>query len=362
MPQKFSTYLDVVRFAAALFVFLGHAAGMNWTGGFLWQIGAYADTCVVVFFVLSGFVIAYVTDAKEHSWQIYAASRMSRIWSIAIPALLLTFLIDSIGVRVAPELYLGQSWYAGDRPVLRYVTSFFMLHEVWHLKLVPGINAPFWSLSFEVFYYLAFGVIFYFKNKFRFLIVVFLMAIAGPLIAALFPIWLLGYIAYKQTRQMHTSKAASLGYFFAGLSLLLLSPYIRSIDSSGLQVLGESVVGRYVDAVGFYLNLIGAYGLSRFGKPVGKGTYLAISSMASTTFALYLFHRPLIQFFSYIGPDDPASFLRRLLVIGGTLIIVFALSPLCEKLRIVLRHLILRFFQIKNSKSDLSKQLSTQLK
>lgn len=357
MPQKFSTYLDVVRFAAALFVFLGHAAGMSWTGGFLWQIGAYADTCVVVFFVLSGFVIAYVTDAKEHSWQIYAASRISRIWSVAIPALLLTFLIDSIGVRVAPELYLGQAWYAGDRPLLRYVTSFFMLHEVWHLKLVPGINAPFWSLSFEVFYYFAFGVIFYSKNKLRFLIAALLMAIAGPLIAALFPIWWLGYIAYKQTRQMNTSRVASFGYFFAGLFIILLSPYIRSLDSSGLQVLGESVIGRYCDAIGFYLNLIGAYGLSRFGKPLSKYTYFAISSMASTTFALYLFHRPLIQFFSYIGPNDPASFVRRILVIGGTLIIVFALSPLCERLRIIFRQRLFALLECRKSRINLNKEL-----
>lgn len=345
MPIKFSLYLDFVRFSAALIVFIGHAAGINWTGGFLWQVGAYADTCVVVFFVLSGFVIAYVTDTKEATWQDYCASRVSRIWSVAIPALIITFMIDSVGVRVAPELYLDQPWYGGDRPVLRYVASFFMLHEVWHLKLVPGINAPFWSLSFEAFYYLAFAFIFYSKSWSRWLVVSFLFIIAGPLIAVLFPLWLLGYLAYLKSKRITLSAVASSVYFVLGLVLLAVSPLIRAIDTSGFQILGEPILGRYVDAFAFYLNLIGAYGLSRFGVPIKQPICSAIQKIASTTFALYLFHRPLIQFFSYIGPQNPADIYRRFLVIVGTLTIVFILSPFCERLRTDFRKRILKTLQ-----------------
>ena len=345
MPIKFSLYLDFVRFSAALVVFIGHAAGMRWTGGFLWQTAAYADTCVVVFFVLSGFVIAYVTDTKETTWRAYCASRVSRIWSVAIPALILTFAIDFVGVRVAPELYLNQPWYSGDYPILRYVASFLMLHEVWHLKLVPGINAPFWSLSFEAFYYLAFAFIFYSKAWTRWLAVAFFMIIAGPLIAALFPLWLLGYLAYRQTKNITASVGVSFTYFVFGLFLLTLSPLIRSLDTSGFQILGEAVLGRYIDAFGFYLNLIGAYGLSRFGGPIKQSICLTLQKVASTTFALYLFHRPLIQFFSYIGPDNPTSLYRRLLVIVGTLAIVFVLSPFCERLRMDFRKRILKILR-----------------
>ena len=324
MPRNFSIYLDLIRFSAALIVFLGHAAGMNWTGGFLWQLGGYADTCVVVFFVLSGFVIAYVTDVKEHSWQLYAASRISRIWSIVIPALILTLFIDTLGVNVAPELYINQPWYGGDHLTLRYVASFFMLHEAWHLKLVPGINAPFWSLSFEAFYYLTFAIIFFFKNKIRFLAAAVVMAVGGPLIAILFPIWLLGCLAYRQTRQTNITKLKSIACFSGGIALLLAAPYLRSFDSQ-FQVLGESVIGRYFDALAFYVHLIGAYGLFRNGTALKNSVYILISRLASTTFALYLFHRPLIQFFSYIGPEDPNSVGRRVLVIGGTIGVVFLL-------------------------------------
>lgn len=346
MPSNFSTYLDIVRFLAAFSVFIGHAAGMQWTGGFLWQVGEYADTCVIVFFVLSGFVIAYVVDKKENNWQTYTASRISRLWSVVIPALALTFVIDFAGVRIAPELYLEKPWYAGDHAPLRYLASFFMLQEVWHLKLVPGINAPFWSLSFEAFYYLIFGLMMYLKTGWKWIVIVGIFLLAGPLIAILFPIWMLGVVAYRHTAQLSLSKVLSYSLFLLGLIIIIASPLIRSLTSHTFQVLGESVVGRWIDALGIYLNILGAHGLSRHIRPLAKSIQLIIARVAATTFCLYLFHRPLIQFFSYMGPEDASSWLRRLLVIGGTLIITIFMFPFTERLRRVLRDFSLKNIQL----------------
>nr|WP_217344881.1 acyltransferase [Noviherbaspirillum sp. L7-7A]MBV0879074.1 acyltransferase [Noviherbaspirillum sp. L7-7A] len=338
MPSIFSNYLDVIRFLAAFIVFIGHASGMYWTGGFLWQIGAYGDTCVVIFFVLSGFVIAYVAENKESGWQTYAASRISRLWSVAIPALVLTFVIDYAGVRIAPELYIGKPWYAEDNPTLRYIASFFMLQEVWHLKLVPGINAPFWSLSFEAFYYLIFGLAIYVKSYWKWPAIFLWFLVGGPLIAILFPIWALGVLAYKNTRQLTLSKSSSYALFFFGLLIIIASPLLRPLTSTTFHVLDDVVVGRWVDAGGIYLHLLGAYGLSSYMDPLPKKLQARIAQVAATTFCLYLFHRPLIQFFSFVGPEDANSWLRRLLVIGGTLIITMLLYPLTEKLRLILRN------------------------
>ena len=200
MPSNFSAYLDIVRFLAAMVVFLGHASGVNWTAGFLWQLGPYGDTCVVLFFVLSGFVIGYVSDEKEHTPDAYLTSRVARLWSVVVPALALTFVVDWFGVRSAPELYVGQPWFAGDYPVLHYLASFLMLQEIWDLNLVPGINGPFWSLSYEAFYYLLFGIIFYGRNTLKWLAVALVLVVSGPVIAALFPVWGLGYLAYRLCR------------------------------------------------------------------------------------------------------------------------------------------------------------------
>lgn len=337
MAPKFSAYLDIVRFGAAMVVFLGHAAGKLWTGSFLWPLGAYGDTCVVVFFVLSGFVIGYVCDTKELSWRPYAVNRFARLWSVVLPALALTFVIDYAGVRIAPELYLGQPWFAGDMPLLRYLASALMLQEFWHIDLVPGINGPFWSLSYEALYYLVFGIAFFARSRWKWLAIGVALLAAGPLIVALLPIWALGFYAYHLTRRLQLAPALNWLAFILGLAMLACSPNLRQAVHSGFTLLGGVVIERYIDAAGFLLNLVGAYGLCATAKPLPARLARAIAHIAGTTFALYLFHRPLIQLFSYLGPADPASWQRRVLVIGGTLLLVYLATPATEALRRRLR-------------------------
>ena len=57
----------------------------------------YGHTAVIVFFVLSGYVIAYVSEVKENNVKAYWASRLSRLYSLAIPAVLLTPMLDVLG-------------------------------------------------------------------------------------------------------------------------------------------------------------------------------------------------------------------------------------------------------------------------
>ena len=63
MTKALSLYLDALRFGAAFTVFLSHYGKFN--GGLFWQIQPYGVTAVIVFFVLSGFVIAWVTEARN---------------------------------------------------------------------------------------------------------------------------------------------------------------------------------------------------------------------------------------------------------------------------------------------------------
>jgi peptidoglycan/LPS O-acetylase OafA/YrhL len=341
MPSNFSAYLDVVRFLAAMVVFLGHASGAHWTAGLLWQLGPYGDTCVVIFFVLSGFVIGYVSDEKERTPQAYLSSRVARLWSVVVPALALTFVVDWFGVRTAPDLYLGQPWFAGDHTVLRYLASFLMLQEVWGLHLVPGVNGPFWSLSYEAFYYLLFGIIFYARHTLKWLAVALLLLLSGPVIAALFPVWGMGFLAYRlcrvRTLTLTLPRPLCLLLALAGLGLLAASPFLRSLPLLRFQIMGDDILGRYIDGLAFFMHLVGAYGLAgRMPRLPGR-LKAAISSVAATTFPLYLLHRPLIQFFSYAGPGDASSWQRREVLIAGTLLVVCLATPAIEKLRLSIR-------------------------
>jgi peptidoglycan/LPS O-acetylase OafA/YrhL len=335
MPPRFSAYLDIVRFTAALTVFLGHAAGKYWTGSFLWPLGAYGDTCVVMFFVLSGFVIGYVSDTKETHWQEYAVNRVARLWSVVLPALVLTLVIDYAGVRIAPDLYLDRPWFGGDMLPLRYLASLFLVNDFWGLGLTPGINQPFWSLSFEALYYVVFGIAFFARSRWKWLAIAFALLLGGPVIAALLPIWMLGFYCYRLTKNWQPPVGLSALAFLIGLGLLAASPTIHDA-LSGVSVQGR-IVERYVDAFSFLLNLLGAFGLCARGKPLPPRLAKTIAHIAGTTFALYLFHRPLIQMFSYLGPADASSWQRRALVIGGSLAIVYALTPATETLRRLLR-------------------------
>jgi len=75
MTQALSLYLDALRFGAALTVFLGHYAGGRHSGGLFWQMIPYGRVAVLAFFVLSGFVITWVTETKEQTIEEYGLSR-----------------------------------------------------------------------------------------------------------------------------------------------------------------------------------------------------------------------------------------------------------------------------------------------
>lgn len=350
MNKNFSAYLDIIRFSAALMVFLGHASTGYMTGGLFWQLAIYGDTCVIIFFVLSGFVIAYVVDAKDDNWQIYASNRASRLWSVVLPALALTFIIDLFGVRIAPAIYNGP-WFTPDDPLLRYAASAMMMQEIWHVWLVPGVNNPFWSLTYEAVYYAIFGVVMFSESRAKWWIVGIMLIASGPVIAALAPVWAFGYVAYRITKRHTLSKVTSAFLFFAGAALLIASPKLRMIlNTFDLPVMGQPILGRYFDAVSIFLHLIGAHGLIGSSIKFPSSLRSAISSVAAVTFVLYLFHRPLIQFFTYAGPADQSSWQRRVILIGGTLAICFVALPVCEWLRRYLQHRIFALLTLRKAR------------
>src|SRR5260370_1375730 len=72
--QALSLDLDALRFGAAFTVFVSPWAGARYSGGLFWQLRGYGRASVIVFFVLSGSVIAWVTETRERSFEDYAFS------------------------------------------------------------------------------------------------------------------------------------------------------------------------------------------------------------------------------------------------------------------------------------------------
>ena len=113
-----SLYLDVIRLGAATLVFLSHVGLQAVSGGFLWQLHAYGTVAVVIFFVLSGYVVASASDRPGVTGQDYFVTRLSRMYSVALPAIVLSVLLFELSTSVLPkELVVG--WDIGPLSLVR---------------------------------------------------------------------------------------------------------------------------------------------------------------------------------------------------------------------------------------------------
>lgn len=121
---------------------------------------------VMIFFVLSGYLVGgSVLTALEKgkwSWKSYLLRRMSRLWVVLIPALLLTLFWDKIGYAHAPAGYEGAYraiYNTGPTPTGPAEWSlrlFFGNMGFLQTISIPcfGTNSPLWSLANEFWYYL----------------------------------------------------------------------------------------------------------------------------------------------------------------------------------------------------------------
>src|SRR5437764_15444933 len=111
MSFTFSLYLDLVRFLAAAAVVLFHSNSESLLYACNIPLTDYGHEAVIVFFVLSGYVIGYITDTKERVLSQYFISRAARIYSVAVPAIILTLVLDNIGLVLSPALYLHHTMH-----------------------------------------------------------------------------------------------------------------------------------------------------------------------------------------------------------------------------------------------------------
>ncbi len=350
MQKNTSLYLDLLRFAAAMVVFLGHAANHHISGGLLWQIYPYLQTAVIIFFVMSGYVIAYVVDSREHSWDSYLASRIARIYSVVLPALLVTLVCDSIGMLIDYESYATIKPTVDPNQIVNYSASVFLLQNVWSLGLNPGSNGPFWSLSYEVIYYVLFAV-FYFLTGFKRYVSVFLLfALAGPSIISLFPIWVLGYCIYflhKNNFRSINLLLSSIISIAAIVILIFWAPWCRKNLEVDIPYIRKEIVADYFDAMMFSLHLLFIQStlkvINKIQAPVEKG----IRWLASLTFVIYLVHYPILRVLSVLSPNETASFSRWLLIYPVTFGVIVLLTPRTEELK---KYIQLKLFHVFNGK------------
>lgn len=336
MSRELSLYLEVMRFLAALAVFLGHVSGQRLTAGLFWQAGPYGPEAVAVFFVLSGFVIGYVTETRERSVASYAVARAARIYSVALPALVLTFALDAAGSAMRPELYSAAWGYQGSGRALQFLASLLFVNHLWFLDIAPGSDLSYWSLGYEVPYYVVFGIAVFAPRRWRAPGVVAALAVVGPQVAGLFPLWLIGLVAYHLCARWRLPATPG-AMLCAGAAMAWTGYEAWAWQGHRLAAWGPGSLANpdlpqdYLVGTLFAAHLVGFSAVSARLAPLFARCAAGIRWTAGATFSLYLFHLPIAQFLATQVPWPPSALPTRLVIVGGTLALVFALAEVTER-------------------------------
>jgi peptidoglycan/LPS O-acetylase OafA/YrhL len=333
MTNALSLYLDALRFGAAFIVFLSHFGRVS--GGLFWQMQPYGRTAVLVFFVLSGFVIAWVTEAKERTLEEYALSRAARLYSVILPALIITVVLDHIAMAIDPSLYGPEPLPAMLRGSLNiflgYVLSLVFLAQSWTLGMPPGSDLPYGTLDYEAWYYILFGVAIFLRGRRRIVALAVAALLAGPPILLFLPLWLMGVSAWRWRAALPRQQAALLGLgalaAFTGLELLGGQQLFQHPQAALLP--WEFSAYDYIVSALVALFIVG---LANTPLPMpGVAVERLIRVLAGTTFGLYLLHFPLLLFFGTVVPGPANRPMHQMLVFGLTLGVALAVSHVIEQ-------------------------------
>lgn len=331
MNKELSAYLDFSRFSAAMLVFFCHL-DESWVRGlfpFFTHLGLEA---VGVFFVLSGYVIGYVTVGRENNLRTYAINRAARIYSVVIPCLLITFLLDALGRHIWQNNYYEMdviSHYShipkNIKEAIRILLSLTFINQIWHLDITPGSDGPFWSLSYEVPYYIMFGAVFFIKDALRWIVFSLLCILAGPKIIALFPLWFFGYFCFRLTEKIDLSPRAGRTIFTASIAIWCAFEMIRWHYSIGIGSPKGGTIANlwqfYIAGIPFAFSILGF----RFANIKIYRKFAIIRWLSGATFTLYLLHYPVAIFVNTALPADLNPFARWIIlfvvVISATLLV-----------------------------------------
>jgi len=315
IDRGLSIYFDAVRFLAAIVVVLHHvwplivpSLPLPWPG----------HEAVVVFFVLSGYLIAYTASDSTVHLKTYVEHRAARILSVAIPALLLAAVIAPFAagsnIQYAGDLRLDteQFWFAS-------LLNALFLGQSLGMSVPAPLNGPFWSLCYEVWYYVIFAAWMYSSPRWRVALTVLAALVAGLKIVMLLPVWLLGVWLYHRmplftqkqaiTLFLASSLAAFLFFWFGashmirGVMRAAAPEFVDSLKGSN-QFLGDLILGVFVAA--------------NFAAAASLGSHLRslfrierqVRYVSSFTLSAYLYHMPLtILIWNGMGVHHAVNFL-----------------------------------------------------
>ncbi len=331
--------LDFLRGTAALFVLFEHLSkfhliasnqiqSKSFIASLFYLFRNSGGDAVLVFFVLSGFLVGgsvvETVSKNEWSWIHYAINRLSRLWTVLIPALFFTFFWDSLGKFFNGSGYTGAFFKdlgSGPTPLsLGNLKASSFFENIIFLQTIScppyGSNGPLWSLANEFWYYLLFPLLILViqvnektKNKILYSIIFLLLIFILPKrMLLLGSVWLFGFVAYWCSKSKIAGRVVTSFTFFIFSAILFILVFFLTSDLFNYPFYLEKIL-KYGS-----LPSDGLIGLTFAGTIPFLAThdlefkiYKNISKwLSNISYSLYLFHFPYLAFFYFCFVLPPA--------------------------------------------------------
>jgi peptidoglycan/LPS O-acetylase OafA/YrhL len=328
-------FLDGMRGIAAIFVLIRHSESF-------FHINCFRSYLAVdLFFLLSGFVIAYAYDEKLTSARISASQffliRLIRLYPMFSLSLLLCIVVQ--GAKYALKPQTGSSG-AIEFATSAILTAFFLPSRVSGSVALFPLNGPYWSLLFELLANALYALCHRFLNR---------MALANIVLIAAVGIITTGWVSDNLdigfswgTVSVLAGIARAVFGIFLGIGLYRcraawqgrlagVSPW-WAIVGTGLMLASPSA-GAFDPVVDLILVLAGIPLLVMVGaRPTGEhqlgGQWML--TLGAASYPVYVLHKPIVDLVSHSVnlPNDAVAALAALAFIAAMIYV----GALCEKL------------------------------
>lgn len=319
-----SVHLDALRGFAAFSVLLNHWRDAffvdypslphhNIFAAIAYLVAGLGHQWVIVFFVMSGYLVGGSAlrsiSAGKWSWRGYLLARVTRLYIVLLPALLLGGIIDWTGMHIigTAVIYSGHSgMHALTENVHSTLTWPMLLGNALFLQTAAlpaalghgistfGTNGPLWSLCNEFWYYIAFpiGVLIFTKRRTLSMRVACLIGLAawgwlvGSEISLLGIPWLMGVLISSLPpfpARRRTSRTLAI------MSALVLLGAGLVLDKKMGSLPGDLILGVFVTLL-IWITLHCAT------APLPNAYVRFARRAARSSYTLYLVHLPLLIF------------------------------------------------------------------
>lgn len=346
--------MNTMRIVAALVVVVSHVRPMFFVDypdaesrepltQVMYAVTGVGHQAVLVFFVLSGYWVggSVIRGLRQGRFSVgaFATARLTRLWLVLIPAILVTQVIDRVGVALRPtsDVYEGSPAYHTIVPAGGPIQNLTLLDSLGNIAFVQdlyvpsvGTNTPLWSLAAEFWYYLLFpALILVFARRVSIATRAGAAAVSIAAIALvsfptessptqvllLFPAWLLGaLVAFYQGRIASRMNGLQPWSRNAIRTVALLAVLVTAIADSRL----HHIVSTYALAIAA-AGLTAAYVVD-VRSSRARAALRPMSWASEWSYSLYATHMPVVALLAALIVPMAAD--RWQLTVAGFLIML----------------------------------------